>query len=109
MPQTHDVYKLLHAVDMIVAPKTSARNARRLKRLVKRQKAPTMEENRMAWVNFIAPLLDRSKYIDPETGLLLSDKQFEDMLSDMFMTLVTDGNTEEYGSKVAGRGGGRAN
>lgn len=109
MPQTHDVYKLLHAVDMIVAPKTSTRNARRLKRLVKRQKAPTMEENRMTWVNFIAPLLDRSKYIDPETGLLLSDKQFEDMLSNMFMTLVTDGNTEEYGSKVAGGGGGRAN
>lgn len=109
MPQSHDVYKLLRAADMIETPKPLQRGAKRLGRVVTRQRAPSVEENRQAWIRFISPLLDRDRYFDAQTGRLLNDQQFHQMLSDVFDTLITDGNTQEYGSRVAGRNGNRAN
>ena len=109
MPQSHDVYKLLRAADMIETPNPLRRGAKRAGRVATRQRAPSVEENRQAWIRFISPLLDRNRYFDPQTGELLNDQQFSQMLSDVFNTLITDGNTQEYGSRVAGRNGGRVN
>lgn len=109
LPQSHDVYKLLHAADFAETNGTGQRIVRRVSRKVGRSKVPTRLENREAWVNTIAPLLDRSRYVDPETGNLLGDDQYIQMLNGMYDTLITNGNVEEYGSRVAGRTGGRAN
>lgn len=109
LPQSHDPYKLLKAVDFVEAPGTAKRFARRVSRNIQRKKAPTMQENREAWVNYIAPLLDRSRYVDAETGNPVTGDQYIQMLHGMYDTLVSNGNTDEYGSRVAGRAGGRAN
>ena len=109
LPQSHDPYKLLKAVDFVEAPGTAKRVARRISRQIRRKKAPTMQENREAWVNYIAPLLDRSRYVDAETGNPVMGDQYVQMLHSMYDTLISNGNTDEYGSRVAGRAGGRAN
>lgn len=109
LPQSHDPYKLLKAVDFIEAPGTAGRVGRRVSRKIQRKKAPSIQENREAWVNFIAPLLDRSRYVDAETGNPVTGDQYIQMLHGMYDTLITNGNTDEYGSRVAGKSGGRAN
>lgn len=94
LPQSHDWEKISRAASRING---------RFHRF-------TPEQHREAWVNCILPLLDRSKYFDPQTGARMDDAAMIKMLEGVWETLVTDGNAGEYGSMVAGRGAGsRAN
>lgn len=92
LPQSHDADKIVKA-------------ANRLSR--KRMKRFTAQENREAWINFISDKLDRSRYIDPNTGEPMDDNAFRTMLEGVWQTLVTDGNGDQFGSRVAGQHSGK--
>ena len=87
LPQSHDADKIARAANRL------SRN--RLARF-------TGDQHREAWINFIWKKLDRSRYVDPETGELADDIQLRRMLEDVYRTLVTDGNGDQFGSRVAG-------
>lgn len=89
LPQSHDADKIVKAANRI------SRN-----RFTRYTPAQNME----AWVNFISDKLDRSRYISEETGELLNDEEFHTMLQKVYTTLVTDGNGDQFGSRVIGQG-----
>lgn len=56
------------------------------------------------WVDFVFPKLDRSRYLDPETGLPLGDDEVKQMLGSVWQTLATRGLSKEPAGLVQGRG-----
>lgn len=56
------------------------------------------------WVDFVYPKLDRSRYLDPETGLPLGDDEVKQMLGSVWQTLATRGLSKEPAGLVQGRG-----
>lgn len=89
LPQPHDADRV-------------ARAASRLEGGVSRRHS--MEQNREAWVNFVIDKLDTDKYIDENSGEKLTKDQLRDMLVGVWETLVTDGNGDQFGSRVANLG-----
>lgn len=89
LPQSHDADKIVKAANRL--------SGNRFTRY-------TPAQNMEAWVNFISDKLDRSRYISEETGELLNDEEFHTMLQKVYGTLVTDGNGDQFGSRVIGPG-----
>lgn len=87
LPQSHDPDRVLKAASRISGSWTRH----------------SIEENREAWINFVVDKLDRSRYVDPETGELLDDDGLRSMLEKVWTTLVTQGNGDNFGSRVAGQ------
>ncbi len=56
------------------------------------------------WRAFIAPLLDRRRMIDDETGQPFADDAFDDMLRNVFDTIRTDGWIKRTPGGNTGRG-----
>ena len=56
------------------------------------------------WVDFVTPLIDRSKYRSPETGELLNDKELRQMLGSVWRTIATRGLAKEPDGIVSPRG-----
>lgn len=56
------------------------------------------------WVDTVFPLVDRSKYTDPETAVSLDDDQVKEMLGAVWRTLATHGLAKEPDGLVTGRG-----
>lgn len=52
------------------------------------------------WVESMLPKLDRAKYLDPETGLPLDDKQITEVMRDVWLTLATHGLAKEPGLAI---------
>lgn len=47
------------------------------------------------WVEFVLPRVDRSRYVDPETGGELNDEQLRETLSAIWRTVASNGLTGE--------------
>ena len=75
IPQSHDGWKMLKA------------------RKVLKIKDKTMSDKE-AWVDFIAPLLDRKMYVD-ENGNMLNDMDYYDMLGHVYDNITTNGSVDE--------------
>lgn len=89
LPQSHDANRVAAA-------------ARRLsKNRLDLVRSFTPAQNREAWVDFIMPLVDRQRYLDDE-GNLLSDDQMREFLGECWRTISTQGNGDDFGSRVAG-------
>lgn len=56
------------------------------------------------WVEFVNPLIDRSKYRSPETGELLNDEELQQMLGSVWRTIATRGLAKEPDGMVSPRG-----
>lgn len=113
IPQTHDSFRLRHAAAVLRGAGTVRMAAGDWGNLISAtvRRGPvelTTAENRTAWVNFIAPLLDRDQYIDIN-GNPMSDADYRAMLERAFDTITLDGTQDFTGSTVAGRGASRAN
>lgn len=96
MPQSHDQWKVRNAANVI--------GKNRLRHF-------SLEQSREAWINFIWNKLDTTRYLNDD-GNPMNDDELRDMLSNVWMTLVTDGNGDDFGSRVVRRnssGGGRSN
>lgn len=98
-PQTHDTVRMSHAAEVLrgegriqQAVNTIAGTVTRINRY---------EENKAAWVDYIGPKLDRSQYVDLN-GDLMSDADFNAMLSRVYDTIITGGQQDFDVSTVAG-------
>ena len=88
--------------------KASRRFANDVERWI-RDAPSSYDANRAAWVQFIEPLIDRSKYIDLN-GDPMSDQDFIEMLGRAFDTICSDGANSDFEvSTVAGPSASRAN
>jgi hypothetical protein len=56
------------------------------------------------WVDFVEPLVDRSKYRSPESGELLDDEELRQMLGSVWRTIATRGLAKEPDGMVSPRG-----
>ena len=72
IPQSHDAWKVRKAAKRLGVQGVS---------------------DQEAWVNFIFPLLDKSRYLDG-IGRQMSDRQITEMLGDVYRTIVTGGNAD---------------
>ena len=79
IPQSHDTHKLLRAAKIL---KTGNKN------------------HKQAWINFIAPLLDRSRYID-ENGNAMDEEAFATMLSNAYDRIISNGSLEDDVFQIA--------
>lgn len=79
IPQSHDSWKMLKAEKVLKVKGQSSKDA---------------------WVDFIAPLLDRGRYLD-EYGQPLSDDSYREMLGHIYDRIITDGSTEDNIFKIA--------
>lgn len=79
IPQSHDTWRVLKAAKVLG------------------QKGAKNED---AWVSFIAPLLDRSRYADMD-GNPMTDADFHEMLRHSYLDIVTGGNPDPSLSTIA--------
>jgi hypothetical protein len=56
------------------------------------------------WVEFITPLIDREKYLSPETGDRLNDEEVQQMLASVWRTIATRGLAKEPDGMVTAHG-----
>ena len=63
------------------------------------------EKARAAWVDFIMPKLDRSRYVDGETGAPLNDEQVAEIIGGVWQTIASHGLS---GLDPATAGGGQS-
>lgn len=56
------------------------------------------------WKDFIIPLLDREKMISFRTGKPMSDAEFDEVMSEIWETIATDGFSKVKETSVAGQG-----
>lgn len=103
VPQTHNAQRMAHAVEVIQGHGVMRQTANwALDATVRRgDKTRSFEANRDAWVEYILPKLDRTRYLD-ENGDLLDDEGMREMLRNVFQTILSDGTTEFEASTVAG-------
>lgn len=108
IPQTHDTRLMSHAVEVLAGQGKLRRFANDVERWI-RDAPSSYDANRAAWVQFIEPLIDRSKYIDLN-GDPMSDQDFIEMLGRAFDTICSDGANSDFEvSTVAGPSASRAN
>ena len=95
MPQSHDQWKVRNAANVI--------GKNRLRHF-------SLEQSREAWINFIWDKIDKTRYLNDD-GDPMSADELRTMLSNVWATLVTDGNGDDFGSRVIRRPNslGRAN
>lgn len=111
-PQTHDRHKIINAAARIhnnaltsagkqVAEQTAGRLTTKFKHDV--------EENRLAWVDFVFPRLDKSKYRNNDLQPM-TDLEIREMLGRVYDTLCTDGaNKQEVDKAKKMQGKSKAN
>lgn len=73
IPQSHDAWKVRKAAKILLGDKHG--------------------DARSAWVNFIMPKLDRSRYVD-DAGNVLDDAAMRDLLDGAFEDIVTSGSPD---------------
>lgn len=56
------------------------------------------------WKEFIIPLLDRDKMVSFKTGKAMSDAEFDEVMSEIWETIATDGFSKIKLNSVAGQG-----
>lgn len=56
------------------------------------------------WKEFILPLLDREKMVSFKTGKAMSDAEFDEVMSEIWETIATDGFSKIKETSVAGQG-----
>jgi len=57
-----------------------------------------------SWKEFIMPLLDKEKMVSFKTGKPMSDVEFDEVLSEIWETIATDGFSKVKETSVAGQG-----
>lgn len=99
-PQTHDPVRMAHAAEVLQGQGRVRQTVNVAKNWVTGNRN-MMEEQKSAWVDYIAPKLDRSKYLDLN-GDLMSDADFTAMLGRVYETIITSGEVDFDTSTVAG-------
>ena len=99
IPQTHDNYRLGHALEILQGQGAIRRTVNDLGRLVRG--TTSYEANRRAWSRFTFDLIDKDAYVDLN-GHPMTDDGIMDMLMRAYDTIMTDGAESFDVSTVAG-------